>query len=194
MPDENPYASPKTVEDFRTPAADQGAADVIRRRRLPLESIIRSLGMLYYLIAIVATMLVLVGVGLVASSWASTAKPWPGLFESIGVAIYGLSPAVLWATASGLRGLRGQPARLFAIGLHMLVLAASLVTLNPVLAVYCGYVLWRLTGRESRFLFSTEYQEVVLATPYLQPSTPMEIKVLAFGIALLMLLAFVSLM
>ncbi|TWT78543.1 hypothetical protein Pla123a_13360 [Posidoniimonas polymericola] len=184
MPDENPYASPVEVDEPQSASAP-GSADAVRRAHLQHESAVRSLGTLYLLLAIAATMLTVVVGGFMASEWGSRTAPASNTFVTLGIASYLLTPVVLWGLAIGLHGLRGEPTRLAANGLHAVGLVVSLYTLNPIFAIHFGYALWQLTGKRAKFLFSRHYREVIAATPYLKPSTSTEVKIVAFLLLLM---------
>lgn len=185
---QNPFASPLAEEAPVAPSGDLAEAEAIRREHLSREASIKSVGVLYYLGAAISTIGV---IGLLVS--VITGPPGGeamGFFLGAFV-VYALIAALLWWIAPGLRRLNPK-VRPWVIGLNALLLALSVIGLNPIGALINGYIIWLMSGEKARTVFSPDYQDVIRATPHIKYKTSIVVWILLGLVLLLLLLAIVG--
>jgi len=146
--DINPYRAPTAaVADV----AQDARAEEVRETHLSTEASLKSVGLLYYLGTI----------GLFVSMLAMLASPDDGPGLGLGLVLAALC-AVTLAVAYGLRGLRPW-VRVPAIVLTVLGLFNF-----PVGTLLSGYVLYLLLNAKGRFVLTSEYAQIVAATPHMK--------------------------
>lgn len=151
--EQNPYQPPAADLELDT---DLALAEETRRNYLTHETSVRSVGLLYYLGA--AGLLLSAIILLVQADHSEALSPlWLLFMAALGV-LY------LWV-GRGLRTLqpkvRGIAAGLAALGLLSF----------PVGTLINGYILYLLLSAKGKMVFSSEYGEVIAATPHIKYRT-----------------------
>ena len=147
----NPYAAPTAfVDDVRR--ASEGEA--LRREHLKHEASVRSIGMLYYLGAVLLSL-----VGVLFVLLRGNVTDWALAVVSL---VLGLASLVV---AWGLRRLKRWAAS------AAVVLSALSLAVVPFGTVLGAYVLVVLRSAKGRRIFAPDYANVVAATPHLEPGS-----------------------
>jgi len=151
----NPYATPKAlVEDV----GSSPEAEAVRRANLSHEASVRSIGTLYYLAALGATLAALSTVAQLLLQPRHT-----GVVLMLGaMTVLGI---VFFLLGRGLRKLRP------GVRVPTIALAGLGLLGFPVGTLVNGYILWLMLSKKGRFVFSPEYAEVVEATPHIKYRT-----------------------
>jgi hypothetical protein len=169
----NPYAPPKArVADVG--GADPGA-EAIRREHIKHEASIRSVGILYYIGGVLAS---IAGIGFVgfAVTDAEAALGWAV------VVLYLAVGALSIAVARGLRAFKPW-ARTTCIVLSFIGLLGF-----PIGTLINGYILYLLFAAKGRRIFEPDYPAIVAATPHIEYRT----SALVWVVVALLLLAIVA--
>lgn len=158
----NPYAAPKA--EVRPQHTE---AETIRREFINHETSIRSLGCLYWLAAVVFSLVLVVGVVNVQS-------------VSLGHLALTLVQAVLAAAIGrGLRTLRrwaGILAALWAaVGMALGLASLPFGAISMVISVY---IIFLMLGTKGRRVLTPEYRAIVLETPHVKPRSSVVVWVL----------------
>jgi hypothetical protein len=171
---ENPYASPALVE---TPDAPPPKVEVleteeerIRRLHLSVETSIRTLGAVGYILAGVCG-------AIVASAGVTAIKEFlrvPNDFESLIVMVlWGLPAAAFFVEGRALRKLNRLAGNILAIAACLLIVVILGVILwagaMPLLIAvpFAAYPVFLVRGRKGRMVFSDEYVRIRQQTPYM---------------------------
>jgi len=150
---ENPYASP--AADAGPASSDpEGLAELepIRRQYLDHETSIRSIGVLYYVIAAMFAVSAAAGLSRMAIGDATGITglvfggAWALIFFVFGRGLRKLSPSV-------------------RIPVYFLSLAG--LAIFPLGTLINGYVLYRIAGKKGRLVFSADYREVIRRMPHI---------------------------
>ena len=151
----NPYATPKAlVEDV----GSHPEAEAVRRANLSHEASVRSIGTLYYLGALGATL------GVLSTVVQLLLQPrHTGVLLMFG-AMTVLS-IVFFLLGRGLRKLRP------GVRVPTIALAGLGLLGFPLGTLINGYILWLMLSQKGRFIFSPEYAAVVEATPHIKYRT-----------------------
>lgn len=162
----NPYAPPQA--SIRPPALPSRVdAESLRREHINTEASIKSVGILYYLGAVLG---IAVGASMLGSDDVGSAA----LLLSIGV--------VQLVAGFGLRRLRSW-ARIPTI----IVSGIGLLGF-PIGTLISAYILFNLLGKQGRYVMTPEYRQIIAATPHVKNKTSR-----AAWIVLLVLLAVLAL-
>lgn len=167
--DQNPYASPKTIDPLPAPrSSEEIEVQAIRRQYLRHETAIKSIGQFYYLIGGLTALAAAIFLGTVFFTELSR----PQLTERILlavllVAIYGAFAAVFFTIGYGLYRLRGWVK--WPVG----ILSGIGLLSVPIGTLINAYILYVVFGKKGKMVFSPEYQEIVRQTPHIQYRTPL---------------------
>lgn len=167
----NPYAAPQS-QVLQATSRDE----IIRKEYLNTEATIKSVGILYYLGAIV---LILVSV-------IPFTKSNPDLRSSdlIPVVLFLLLSIGMGVTAYGLRRLQSWT-RIASIIISSIALIIGLINLSGGIIIHI-YILVKMMGKQAAFVLTPEYQQIVANTPHVKRKTSVLVWVLL--IVLLMVL------
>lgn len=155
MDDFNPYAAPKAEV-----LTQDSEAEATRRKYINHESSIKSIGCLYWVVAIaLVAVLITVGSSLVRESvWA------------VGL-LAGLTLLAV-AVGGGLRKLRRWAGILAALWSAILVVMGIIsLPRSGIQMVISLYVLWLMISPKGLFVTSAEYRAIVAQTPHVKPRT-----------------------
>ena len=190
------YAPPASGGiDGNTPVADTGSvfpdaagdtfgsqaeAEELRRSHLRYERTIRALGGLYYLIGLLNCLVGFTGLneyffgGPKAEAGSSfTSSPMPGLvFVAVGLFVF--------ATGRALRQLKPS-----ALTPTLFISALGLFAF-PVGTIFGGAVLLQINSKQSKYVLSPEYAELVAKTPDLKAKTSGAVKFLLAVVVLIL--------
>jgi hypothetical protein len=169
----NPYAAPAAPVDD-VPVNPE--AEAVRRAHINHEASIKAVGALYYLSGALATLGALAAL-LGAQSEPSAAVP--ALLIALGVgqlfAGWGVRALRPWARIVG--------CVLSAIGLVWV----------PIGTLINGYILYLLVSKKGRTIFSTEYQDIIAATPHVKYRMSIVVWIfLALLVGLILIAAFAA--
>jgi hypothetical protein len=169
----NPYAAPQS-KVLHVTSEDE----VIRQQHINTEATIKSVGMLYYLGAL---MLIFLGAvwlyaGIIANK-TSRVGPWILPLGVVALALgigqgrvaYGLRRLQSWA--------RTPTIILSSIGL----LGIPIGTLINI------YILVKVSGQQGRFVMTPEYQRIIAATPHVKRKTSIVVKVLLILLVIILI-------
>ena len=165
--EENPYQTPTANVD---PAAtgDVAGAEAIRKEHINHEASLRSIGLLYYLGGVVT---VLGAFAMTFALFAPAGEAEAGFSIGLGFLLLILGALQLWV-GRGFRILRSNikiPATLLSI----------LGLLNfPVGTMINGYILYLIYSAKGTMILSSEYQQIVAATPHVKYRTSILIWIL----------------
>lgn len=172
---ENPYASPE-IRDA-SPLSTETEFERIRRKHINTETSLRTLGTLYYFgfIGCLAWGII----------WLNAPSDGDGVTRLVNPAIalmLLILALVQLATGFALRKFRQWsriPAGLLCIGGLFWFPAGTIIN---------GYLLYLIFGKKGRMVFSSNYQEIVAATPHIKSKTSIIAKI-AVAVLLFVLLA-----
>jgi len=167
----NPYAAPKAlVEDVSVSANSQ--AEALRREHIKHEASIRSIGILYYIAALVMT-------GGAGASALQLATNQPDLKTALSLVAAGLLTIGFFVIGRALRALQRR-ARI-----PTTILAGLGVLSFPIGTLINSYILYLVLSKKGRFTLSPEYAAIVAATPHIRYRTSILVwAILALLIAL----------
>ncbi len=176
-PTDNPYASPL----FSSRAAvDLSSPDAVRNKYLKHEASVKSVGLLYLLGGTVSLILSLVyigmGAGVVTLSGAELSRR---MLIVVGIVFFAMSIVQLYSGIS-IRKL-GSTGRIIITVFSVIGLLGV-----PVGTLISGFILYLLWSQKGNFVFTTEYQEVIKATPHIKYKTSIVVWIL-LGLLLLFL-------
>lgn len=171
----NPFASPLAEETNQVSGAHaaDGALEQIRRDNLSREASIQSIGSLYVLGALVMTLAT--GSALVTLVFATVSADvvsGGGGFVGITSIFYVAMTAAFWWIGLGLRRLNP------AVRIWAIILSAIGLLGFPIGTLINGYVLWLVSGRKAKYIFSSEYQDIIAATPHIKYKTSIVVWIL----------------
>jgi len=159
---DNPFQSPLAPLD--PSASDDTLEESIRRQYLRHESSIKSVSLLYFIPGVV---LPAMGVVMLAGSLlvASTASgvPW-ALMAAYGAFVL-LIGVLLFKTGLALRQLRSWARNVAGIFACLGLLAVPIGTLIN------ACILWLLFSQKGNYVFSSDYQRIIAATPHIKYNT-----------------------
>ncbi|MGE9295746.1 MAG: hypothetical protein ACQKBV_05605 [Puniceicoccales bacterium] len=152
-----------------------GLEEEIRQDHIKHEASLKSIGFLYLLGGVLATVGGVAGViGMAANGDDS--------FMLIFMALYAVLGVLIILLARGIRKLK-RWTRIPA------TILACLGLLNiPIGTLINGYILWLIWSRKGKMVFSEEYQDVIEKTPHIKYKTPLVVWILV-GLVLFGLLA-----
>ncbi len=176
-PTDNPYASPL----FSSRAAvDLSSPDAVRNKYLKHEASVKSVGLLYLLGGTVSLILSLVyigmGAGVVTLSGAELSRR---MLIVVGIVFFAMSIVQLYSGIS-IRKL-GSAGRIIITVFSVIGLLGV-----PVGTLISGFILYLLWSQKGNFVFTSEYQEVIKATPHIKYKTSIVVWIL-LGLLLLFL-------
>lgn len=175
--EQNPYQTPSAEINEVVPGAPADAVR-IRQEHISHEASIRSIGILYY---IGAVMLALVGL----------AQAFVFGQESLGIMIglvilfLGLAALYFWM-GSALRALRSKVRHVAGV-FAVLGLAGF-----PIGTLINAYILYLLYSQKGKMVFSEEYQAIVKATPGIKYKTSVVVWVLLILLVLFFVVGIIS--
>ena len=149
----NPYAAPQSQA-----LQSIMSADAARSEHLGTESTLKTIGFLYYLGSL---SLIFFASGTLA---ASQGKPDASAAQSLlGIAL-GVAMGV---TAFGVKGLHiwSRPPAIFV---SLLLLVAGFFATSKAQIVLPLYVIFKMLGKQAKFVLSPEYRQIIDATPHLK--------------------------
>jgi len=162
----NPFQSPLSDEKLATqPESD---AERVRQEHLSLEASIQSMGLLYYIGAILFGIYCLVlFVALIAALFKSNNAVDPILVLSF-AALVALAGAVAYLNFWVGRGLRKLDIRVRTPAIVLSVIGLIGI---PIGTIISGYFLWLLLSAKGKYVLSPEYQSVIEQTPHIKYKT-----------------------
>lgn len=195
--DVNPFEAPRAMigEGAIHQDLDDREAEAIRRDHIGHEANIRSLGHLYYLVASLGAIGMVVGICVTAGLVTNGANGNPASgrdgIDGLATLVFAAFTAATGTVGYGLTHLRGWARWVGAVlnSLGMLVLIIDGLVLaalvKPMAGVvflvglggFDGFFLYLLMSRKSNVVFSAEYREVVLKTPHVKLKGGIALKV-----------------
>lgn len=184
----NPFSSPLAEDTVAAPHGATSDVEATRRRLLKHEASIRSMGTLFYFGSVIWGLLAMAMIiaGLAGPPQAAADDPPAGLFLGIGVVAVALSAFQFWVA----RGLRKCDPR---VRIPAIVLSAITLLNFPIGTMIGGYFLYLLGGQNGEQILSTEYQQVVAATPHIKHKTSIVVWILLGLLVLFLAFAIVGL-
>jgi len=163
----NPFAAPTADIAYSPATADMDPDEAIRRRYLNHEQSVKSIGVMFILGGLLSVF-VLFGLGF------GGLRGGMGITEiailSVFVAVGGAQLVVGWNVRKLSRWTRIPAAILSAIWL-----------LNVPIGTVVGlYFLYLLLSPKGKFVYSTEYQRIIAATPHVKYKTPLFVWIILF--------------
>ncbi|HTT37608.1 MAG TPA: hypothetical protein VMH32_08080 [Burkholderiales bacterium] len=150
----NPYAAPKAVvEDVSVSANPE--AEALRREHIKHEASIRSIGILYYIAALVMA-------GGAAASALQLARNQPDLKAALSLVAAALLTIGFFVIGRALRALQPR------VRIPTAILAGLGLLSFPIGTLINGYILYLLLSKKGRFNLSPEYAAIVEATPHIR--------------------------
>jgi hypothetical protein len=174
---QNPYAAPKANIEH---AEIGGEAETIRKEHINTEASIQAVGRLYVLgsfLALLGFVSILIAMVLGRGNGVASAigfLPSAAAMLCIG-ALYG-------ATGFGLRKLKSW-ARIVATIVGVIGLLGF-----PIGTIINGYILYLLWNKKGRTVFTSDYQDVITATPHIKYKTSLLVWII-LGIVILLVVA-----
>ncbi len=172
----NPYAAPKATLQDEMPSTDS-AADARRRELIRHETLLKSVGSLYYFLGVVSLM------ALISSSslfFQDEAVP----LQLVGLVFVLAAVAVLYLAAGyGFRRLRPW-VRIPGALLSVLGLISF-----PVGTLVGIYILYLMFGQKGRQVLALDYQNVIAATPHIKYQRTLGDRI-ALGFVILIIVGF----
>ena len=159
---ENPYEAPQPEDSASPPDHIVGSSEEIRSMHLKHEAAVRSIGLLYC----IGGGLPLMIVPLMLLDRNITSR---NVEDAIAIALIAAVPLTVGA---GLRRLRAWG----KVG--GIILGAIGLLLFPVGTVISGYTIYLLMCAKGSTIFSSEYKEIIAATPQMKPRTSVIIWIL----------------
>jgi Ca2+/Na+ antiporter len=155
----NPYAPPTAhVDDVVAHASD---SEAIRREHIKHEASIRSVGILYYLGAV---LMGIAGAGIAVSSLAQVEQAEVALFVGLGVVYAVLAVGAIFI-GRGIRAFRPW-ARITGIVLGFIGLLGF-----PIGTLVNAYILYLMMSAKGKRIFAPDYPAIVAATPHIRYRT-----------------------
>ncbi len=171
---DNPYAAPKANLEPTT-----NEDETIRKAHLNTEASIQGVGSLYVfsgMLTLVRGLAALVGLG----------EKFPDPLNGDGLAVVLLGPLVLGvfflAGGIGLRKLKRWSRIVATLG------SALGLLIFPIGTLISAYILYLLWGKQGRMVFSSDYRNVIAATPHIKYKTSIIVWIV-FGLLVLVIAA-----
>ncbi len=186
---QNPYQPPVISKGLDGLPYDpaEGDALAIRQAHIKHEASVKSIGILYYLGAIIVTLAVAGSViqlvrKVGGSNGADVAAAASAIGESLVMLILLIPLAILqWLAAYGIRRLLGW-ARIMGIVVSTLGLVGF-----PIGTIINAYIIYLLACKKGRTVFSSEYKEIIAVTPEVRYKTS-KLVWIVLGLLLLVIL------
>lgn len=172
----NPYAAPQS-QVLQATSQDE----LIRQEHINTEASIKSIGLLYYLGALV---LIAVVAAMIASRVPGKNTP---ILLAGGLLLLGIGMA---ATAYGLRRQQSW-SRIPTIIISSIALIIGLINLSGGIIIHI-YILVKMMGKQAQFVMTPEYQRIIAATPHVKRKTSIFVKVLLALLLLILLIGIIA--
>lgn len=166
--EQNPYAAPQSQV-----LQSSTAEEAIRREHINTEATIKSVGILYYLAAIMLIM--------VAIPNMMRGKTHPSVEPVVVGLVLILAGLGVGLVGHGLRKLRSW-ARIPTIIFACLGLFGF-----PVGTLINAYILVKVCGKQGEFVMTEEYQRIIAATPHIQRKTSIVVIILLVLLVLILI-------
>jgi hypothetical protein len=178
---QNPYAAPRANIER---AEIGGEAETIRKEHINTEASIQAVGRLY-LLGCFLTMLTFIAV--IVGATLSRSEGTFTLISFLPSAIALLCISALYGAAGfGLRKLKPW-ARTVATIVSVIGLLGF-----PIGTLISGYILYLLWSKKGRVIFTSDYQDVIAATPHIKYKTSLLVWII-LGIVILLVVAAIAL-
>lgn len=159
----NPYASPEAFDDH--PANVDSEVEALRKKLLSHEASIQSMGVLFFIGAVINILLGLVWAGLGVVALVGGEGSGELLFMlGLGVVVLGLGAVQFWVA----RGLRRLDKR---VRIPAAILSGLSLIWIPIGTLIGGYFLYLLLSDKGAQVMSPQYKEIIAATPHIKYKT-----------------------